>query len=45
MEDVFVGMICHLLASSTTGYTGVRADISTWLRKAALVKPADGKHI
>lgn len=37
MEDVFVGVICHLLASSATGYTGVRADTSTWLGKAALV--------
>lgn len=28
MEDVFVGMICLVLASSTTGYTGVRVDRS-----------------
>lgn len=45
MEDVFVGVICHVLASSTTGYTGMRLDTSTWLGEAALVKPTDGKHI
>lgn len=45
MEDVFMGVICCFLASSTTGYTGVRVDISTWLEDAALVKPTDGKHI
>lgn len=38
MEDVFVGGICLILASSTTGYTGVRVDTSTWLGKQLLLK-------